>query len=65
MLLEERRRPLDHLLVDSALSETEGVGDSFGARASMCDDDGLPDAELRTRIEVFNRCLSRTFAQEG
>ena len=27
--------------------------------------DGLPDAELRTRIEVFNRRLSRTFAQEG
>jgi len=26
--------------------------------------DGLPDAELRTRIEVFNRRLSRTFAQE-
>jgi len=27
--------------------------------------DGLPDAELRTRIEVFNRRLSRTFAQES
>jgi len=27
--------------------------------------DGLPDGELRTRIEVFNRRLSRTFAQEG
>ena len=26
--------------------------------------DGLPDAELRTRIEVFNRRLSRTFADE-
>src|SRR5438445_13199394 len=26
--------------------------------------DGLPDAALRTRIEVFNRRLSRTFAQE-
>jgi hypothetical protein len=26
--------------------------------------DGLPDAELRTRIEVFNRRLSRTFAEE-
>jgi hypothetical protein len=27
--------------------------------------DGLPDAELRTRIEVFNRRLSRMFAQEA
>ena len=27
--------------------------------------DGLPDSELRTRIEVFNRRLSRTFAQEA
>jgi len=27
--------------------------------------DGLPDAEIRTRIEVFNRRLSRTFAQEA
>ena len=27
--------------------------------------DGLPDGELRTRIEVFNRRLSRAFAQEA
>ena len=27
--------------------------------------DGLPYAELRTRIEVLNRRLSRTFAQES
>ena len=27
--------------------------------------DGLPDGELRTRIEVFNRRLSRMFAQEA
>lgn len=26
--------------------------------------DGLPEGELRTRIEVFNRRLSRRFAQE-
>ena len=26
--------------------------------------DGLPDAELRTRIEVMNRRLSRIFAEE-
>ena len=27
--------------------------------------DGLPDTELRTRIEVFNRRLSRMFAEES
>ncbi|MER3453249.1 MAG: hypothetical protein C4344_06355 [Acidimicrobiia bacterium] len=27
--------------------------------------DGLPDAELRTRIEVLNRRLARIFAAEG
>lgn len=26
--------------------------------------DGMPDGEIRTRIEVFNRRLSRTFAEE-
>ena len=29
------------------------------------DRDGLPDGELRTRIEVFNRRLARTFAHEA
>ena len=27
--------------------------------------DGLPDGELRTRVEVFNRRLARTFAQDA
>lgn len=27
--------------------------------------DGLPEGELRTRIEVFNRRLSRMFAEEA
>src|SRR5438067_11245076 len=45
MLLEQSRRPLDHLLVDSALSKVQGVGDSFGTRAAVRDHDRLPDAE--------------------
>jgi hypothetical protein len=46
-------------------SEVEGIVYPRLWKVMEAARDGLPDAELRTRIEVFNRRLSRTFAQEG
>ena len=45
-------------------SEVEGIVYPRLWKVMEAARDGLPDAELRTRIEVFNRRLSRTFAQE-
>src|SRR4051795_5084782 len=43
--LQTGRGLLDHLLVDRALRQPDGIGDSLGGGLAVCDDDGPADAE--------------------